>query len=60
MYLYLVKILEDNYPEMLKRLYVVNGKPENSCFQINSLVRPTFVLENFKVYEMYMMSLDPL
>lgn len=26
MYLYLVKILEDNYPEMLKRLFVVNGK----------------------------------
>ena len=26
MYLYLVKLLEDNYPEMLKRMFVINGK----------------------------------
>ena len=26
MYLHLVKVLEDNYPEMMKRLYVINGK----------------------------------
>ncbi len=25
MYLHLVKILEDNYPEMMKKLFVVNG-----------------------------------
>ena len=25
MYLHLVKVLEDNYPEMMKRLYVING-----------------------------------
>jgi len=26
MYLHLIKVLEDNYPEMAKRLIVVNGK----------------------------------
>ena len=26
MYLHLVKVLEDNYPEMMKRMFVVNGK----------------------------------
>ena len=26
MYLHLVHILEDNYPEMMKKLFVVNGK----------------------------------
>ena len=26
MYLHLVKVLEDNYPEMMKRMFVINGK----------------------------------
>ena len=26
MYTYLVKILEDNYPEMVKRLFAINGE----------------------------------
>lgn len=34
MYLHLVKVLEDNYPEMMKRLYVINGK---YYFDVNSL-----------------------
>ena len=25
MYLHLVKVLEDNYPEMMKRMFVING-----------------------------------
>ena len=25
MYLYLSQILEDNYPEMMKRMFVING-----------------------------------
>ena len=25
MYLHIVKVMEDNYPEMMKRMYVVNG-----------------------------------
>ena len=25
MYLHLVKILEDNYPEMVKQLFIING-----------------------------------
>ena len=29
MYLHLVKILEDNYPEMMRRLLVINGKYTN-------------------------------
>ena len=31
MYLHLVKVLEDNYPEMMKRLYVINGKIFKYC-----------------------------
>lgn len=30
MYLHLIKVLEDNYPEMAKRLIVVNGKVTTS------------------------------
>ncbi len=26
MYLHLVKVLEDNYPEMMKKMFVVNGE----------------------------------
>ena len=34
MYLHLVKVLEDNYPEMMKRLYVINGKGQTIKIQI--------------------------
>ncbi len=35
MYLHLVKILEDNYPEMMKRMFVINGSDtrENIIFK---------------------------
>jgi len=40
MYLHIVKVLEDNYPEMLKRMFIVNGNSVNK----------TNYISNFQIY----------